>query len=89
MNTDDKSCQNCKYFIQHYAFFNLRYAKINCGHCINHNYKTAKRSLPKLCEFWERSDEVETRKKKIEEAIMLMSENLNQMLQILQEETET
>lgn len=51
-----KSCINCKYYIEHFIWFNCKFIKANCGHCaVNPNTKKFRKTLPLAngCPKWE------------------------------------
>lgn len=86
----EKKCENCQYYVAHYAKLNTSYFYIHNGHCINLNHRARqKKHEPVLCEYWE--DIIikkEDRKRGIKEAIILMSERLDELTMILKDDNE-
>lgn len=73
MNTESKSCKNCKFFIQHYAKRKTYLQKIECAHCGGKRLTAnEKRNFPFLCgcESWE----------PLEQSTNISKENLLQTL---------
>jgi len=87
---NEKSCKNCRYFLQHYIKDNIRYSKIFCGHCINPNFKNSRKPRPlEICELWEDiAIKKEERKTSIKETLNFMSKSLNEIAQILKDDIE-
>ena len=87
----EKSCENCRYFLQHFTSGNTCYFAVNCGHCknrTNRENKKMKEITPySTCELWEdiqiRKAE---RKKAIKETLETMAEKLNEIAMILKED---
>lgn len=91
-NQSNKTCQNCKYFIKHYAKYNGYYYQVTgCGHCINNNLdlressKRFKRAFP--CEYWEPEvlQKIE-RRNNIKENLIWMAQRLEEITQILKDD---
>lgn len=54
-----KSCENCKYYVEHYFWWKYKFIRTACGHCaINPNTKKFCKTLPLKngCEKWENED---------------------------------
>ena len=49
---DQKTCENCKHFVQHYFKLNENYGKVHCGHCMHPRVKNRKPD-EKACERYE------------------------------------
>jgi len=49
---EEKICENCQCFIQHYRKYKRKYYPINCGHCIRLKVKACNPNR-KACEHWE------------------------------------
>lgn len=47
-----KSCNYCKYYIKHYAFYGGRYTEVNAGHCIRLN-STKTRKGEDSCKYFD------------------------------------
>ncbi len=51
------SCQQCRYFIQHYNYCDNRYGWVYCGHCTHRYHKTGrKRPDTRACNDFERCE---------------------------------
>ena len=82
---NEKSCTNCKYYVQYYIKNRLKFSKISHGHCS----KNIRKKLV-LCKFWEDIEtKKEYRKKKIKEMLSDMTESLNQIALVLKDDEET
>ena len=46
---DEKQCENCQYYIQHYALNKHRFFRVHCGHC-TFTHPKRKRPDTKACE---------------------------------------
>lgn len=83
----EKSCQSCRYYSQHYTKQGTRYDNVHCGHCLHKNSRDYKRRPLKFCEYWEDiAIKKEERKHDIIEAIILMSERLDELAMILKDD---
>lgn len=49
----DKHCQNCKYYIQHYTKYGKGYMETYCGYCRYPRLKTQKPDTKACQHFWE------------------------------------
>lgn len=84
-----KTCENCRYYSQHYSKQGTRYNKVYCGHCLHKNIKNYKKLSLKPCEYWEDiTIQKEERKKSIKEILEFMSERLNDITMILKDDNE-
>lgn len=86
----EKTCQNCRYYSQHYSKQGIRYIFAFCGHCIKRGSKSRKnnRSLI-VCDLWEDvAIKKEERKKSIKKTLESMSERLDEIAMILQDDAE-
>jgi len=85
MENKTKKCENCGYFFQHYSKQDTAYDKVFCGHCRNRNNK--KMQPIQNCELWEDiSIKKEERKKSIKETLEWMSEHINVIAMILEDD---
>ena len=76
---EEKSCENCRYYVKHYRKDKLRYKEVNCGHCSERMNKKLV-----LCDKWESADILkEERKLSIKKALINMSERLDEIALIL------
>ena len=48
---ENKTCENCKHFVQHYFELNKKYSTVHCGHCIHPRVKNRKPD-EKACEHY-------------------------------------
>lgn len=85
----EKSCTNCKYYIEHYVCsMSTQFFPIG-GHCVNTAlnppHKRKRYELHDNCEHWEINDSVkEKRKKSIEEVLRSMEKHLSDIKSILE-----
>ena len=84
---NEKSCENCRYFYQHYFKSDSTYRPVFFGHCF---HKRNKKLTPRfLCEQWEDiAIKNEERKKSIKVTLESMAQNLNEIAMILKDEKE-
>lgn len=87
-----KSCDNCRYFYQHY--YVSKHVKLTRvtgnGHCTNDNLtKTASRKIilkQHICEFWEPAETlIAERRENVYNLILKMKQRLDELAAILQE----
>lgn len=50
---ENKTCENCKHFFQHYIKFQGRYTTVYCGHCVYPGLKNRKPDN-KACEHYKK-----------------------------------
>ncbi|MCL2676038.1 MAG: hypothetical protein FWE84_05615 [Firmicutes bacterium] len=82
-----KTCENCRYFCQHYSKQKITYEKVFCGHCVYNGVKNYNSRPFKPCRHWETiGDRKERRKESIKKTIEFMSESLKEMALILKDE---
>jgi len=87
METEKRACSSCKYFIQHYAKIGLKIRAVNCGFCNTHSNK--KKQKFDVCSYWEDAAvQKEERKKSVKETLELISERLNDIAMILNDDKE-
>lgn len=80
---DNPSCENCKFFQQHYIWFYDRFSKANCGYCLKRKItKKDYRRFPFLhgCELWESA---EANQRKTEEDIIIILKKVTTHLEQL------
>ncbi|MDE5666684.1 MAG: hypothetical protein K2I29_00390 [Clostridia bacterium] len=91
-NQNNKSCDNCYYFYQHY--YKSKYGKLTCvwgdGHCTNNNLtvNVSRKIIFKqhICEFWEPAEAlIAERQENINAIILKMKQRLDELVAILQE----
>ncbi len=89
---EEKSCENCKYYVQHYIKHKRFLLKVNCGHCTNDKLKNKfareNAKLRKNCEYWEKGDQKEERRKIIKEVLRDIDQSLEEIKIILQSDEE-
>ena len=51
---EEKYCEDCKYFRQHYITDGTRYDYVYCGHCVYPRLKTRKPDTPACFYFVQR-----------------------------------
>ena len=88
----EKSCKNCRYFLQHYAKGYTRTTfihTVDCGHCTNNNYTyNSRKKYPYVngCELWQPIEaQIERRQKGIETVLREMAEHLEIIAAILKD----
>jgi len=90
---EEKTCENCRYFIQHYAKGNTKRTlmlKVGCGHCYNGKGVYDKRRGyldKKVCELWEPVETlIAERKENILTVLRGMAEDLKNIAFILKDD---
>ena len=84
---DEKSCENCRYYSQHYSKQGTMYRAVSCGHCLHRDNQKMKSY--DLCDFWENiSIKKEERKNLIKDVLENMSERLTEIALILKDDKE-
>ncbi|MDE5721143.1 MAG: hypothetical protein K2I30_00165 [Clostridia bacterium] len=94
MTTGVQDCENCRYFIKHYAKYPVDILNyLGCGHCV---HPSKVRRAPKnrqvfnnrpACEFWEpQKIQDDIRKDSIKKAIRKMQKKLNDIALILSDD---
>lgn len=53
--TDDKTCEDCKFFVQHYRVDDGKHGWVSCGHCLLPRFKTRKPTAKACSNFQENS----------------------------------
>ena len=92
MEEEHKSCENCKYAIQHYAKLRGRLVKLSWAiHCSNG--KVQKRQFEKhwrentVCEYWQNEEErLSNEKSNRKRLLTKISSQLTDIIMILKEE---
>ena len=80
----EKSCENCRYFAQHYVKERAGYHAAKCGRCTNINRKKLN---PVLCERWaDNTVKKEERKKAIKDILEFMSDRLDEIAAVLKDD---
>lgn len=91
MEQKDKTCKNCKYYLEHYIINRTYFSAIG-GHCINDTLiqmrKRDKYRLQENCEYWEDNTDVKTkRRKNIEDVLVNIEKHLSEISHILKLKT--
>ena len=90
----DNNCYKCAYFVKHYANLHGTFYFVNgCMHCVNVNLtksESKKRMLNNVkCEYWQPEKiQIEQRRESIEKYLRLTAKKLNEIAQILKEDSE-
>lgn len=85
----EKRCENCRYYSNHFSKQGTRIDNVHCGHCLHKKIRNYKRQPLELCENWETIEiQKEERKRDIEEAIIAISERLDEIALILKDDME-
>ena len=83
----ENPCENCKYFVQHYAKHGINISNVSCGHCTNRKLtkiQKKKRLQAKHCEHWESNEtEKETQHESLEAALRQIAEQLSAIAALL------
>ncbi|MDE5667625.1 MAG: hypothetical protein K2I29_05230 [Clostridia bacterium] len=87
----EKKCDNCKYFIAHYAKKETSFQKLLDGHCINNELNASRKRnkyrLYENCDKWESNSELKKqRKESVKKVLEDMRDSLNQIAQILSDD---
>ena len=78
----EKSCQNCKYYLQHYYINALKFRAAFYGHCYKRRNKIVKSCF--FCDSWvQTAITEESMNKSITNILNDMSKSLNQIVLIL------
>ena len=73
---EEKTCFNCKYFMQHYANFGGGLIKTGCGHCMIKKI-SAKNLAIHCCDKWEKAElSIADRKKQFNYQLKWLIRNL-------------
>lgn len=87
---NEKTCQNCRNYSQHYSKLGTKYIAVFCGHCLKRKNNAKRKSRPfEACEYWEDiAIKKEERKKSINETLERMSQRLEEIAAVLKDDTE-
>jgi len=83
---ENKICENCKFFLQHYVKTKLKLRPINCGQCVSNKYRGKlknKKPSDTACDFWENIDIKDETKEVIKTALKNMAKQINEIAFIL------
>lgn len=83
----EKKCENCRHYCLHYSKGGTRYFPIHCGHCVR-GEEPSSTNPSDCCKYWEDIiEKKEARRRSVKEAIIDMSERLDELTIILQDNT--
>ena len=87
----EKKCENCKYFVAHYAKGKSFFKRISVGHCTRVNIYLRKVVLHNdCCDKWESNGgEKEAQKESLKEVIKSIRTSLNYIENILKDDLNT
>lgn len=88
----ENNCLECVYCARHYTNINGIFQRTSCMHCINDNItlKARKSRIANRtkCEYWQSKEpQIERRRKNIEQYLDKTAEKLNEIAQILKEDS--
>ena len=86
MKTEQKTCENCVYYLQHYIKENTSYQSIFCGHCVNNRFDGRLRKTDKICEYYQKRNKIKEKKAQLKSAaeyLAFISERLNELTEAL------
>ena len=52
---DQKFCQTCMHFRQHYSLDSRKFIQVHCGHCVYPKVKT-KKPYAKICDHYQQAE---------------------------------
>ena len=84
---NQKRCENCRHFLQHYTNVNLRFREVHCGHCLERKLTPKEvRNFPFFngCELWEpREIELQKRREYTEMILVDIHDRLDEIAEAL------
>ena len=83
---EQKTCENCVYYLPHYIKEDTRYQAIHCGHCINKKQGGHFRRTDKICKSYKKRNEGREKKerlKSITEYLAFIAKCLNELTEFL------
>lgn len=89
MDTKEKTCEKCRFYLQHYIKTNHGFSTVSCGHCVN-NYihwaaKQRIRATMQGCERWEPMQiQIEERQKSFKENIEKIANYFESICKVLE-----
>lgn len=91
MEQTEKTCENCKFYIEHYYKVKTSFQKMHDGHCtndaLNPPRKRNKFQLYENCAHWESNEEQKSEKKEsIKSVLKDMRDRLIQIEKILSDD---
>ena len=95
MKNEKKTCENCKYFLQHYVRSYAIYHKVCCGHCTHHDLPRKERSardcskIYRACSLWESNEPLKAeRREYITDVLYNMAQRVEDIAVILKDDME-
>ena len=84
----EKTCENCRFYLQHYVRTGYGYASTNCGHCIcdelNDKRSKNRYTLQNNCEYWQPIEiQKAKRKQRLKEQIKYLAKYLIAVSEVL------
>ena len=87
-NKTEQNCENCRYYLQHYAKIDTYFTKVFCGHCTNPLAKARdkRKKYNIVCEHWEPIEiREQERKEAIERTLWNMAKQIESIAMILKD----
>ncbi len=87
-NKTEQNCENCRYYLQHYAKIDTYFTKVFCGHCTNPLAKARdkRKKYNIVCEHWEPIEiREQERKEAIERTLRNMAKQIESIAMILKD----
>ena len=82
---NQKTCQNCKFYLQHYIKRATMYYALHSGHCVNRRNRTM--AICESCGLWEDAAvKNEKRKQTIYECLKSMAKRVDEIAMILKDD---
>lgn len=83
--TKEKTCENCRFYKQHYVKTSAGYLCTLYGHCSNDNVKFRnKTERRKNCEYWQTIEiQINNRKKELTDNIKILVKHLDAVCEVL------
>ena len=86
---DEKKCENCAHYIQHYVKSKTRFRSIAHGHCGKPMANGRYRYTAKPCEMWEDFEmRTDDRVSHIKNTLRRMAKQINEFLEVLKDDCE-
>jgi hypothetical protein len=89
MKNEEQTCENCRYYLQHYAKIDTCFTKVFCGHCTNTLAKARdkRKKYHIVCEHWEPIEiREQERKEAIERTLRNMAKQIESIAMILKDD---
>lgn len=83
---NEKSCDNCFWFVRHYIKMNKSFKPLSEGHC---KHDKIRRKVPVLCKYYESAEiKIEQKQKSISKFLISLCERLDQLIEIFENDIE-